>query len=56
MDTFKDRQVLEEMYARGDSPWEVWKTGVARGRSGEAERGFEPSVPPAVRRVGQTAA
>jgi glucose-1-phosphate cytidylyltransferase len=56
MDTFKDRQVLEEMYARGGSPWEVWKTGVARGRNGEAERGFEPSVPPAVRRVGQTAA
>lgn len=26
MDTFKDKQHLDEMYARGDAPWEVWKT------------------------------
>ncbi len=25
MDTFKDRQTLEQMYARGDAPWELWK-------------------------------
>jgi glucose-1-phosphate cytidylyltransferase len=25
MDTFKDKQVLDEMYARGEGPWEVWK-------------------------------
>jgi glucose-1-phosphate cytidylyltransferase len=25
MDTFKDRQVLEDMYNRGEAPWEVWK-------------------------------
>lgn len=25
MDTFKDRQVLEQRYAAGDAPWEVWK-------------------------------
>jgi glucose-1-phosphate cytidylyltransferase len=24
MDTFKDRQYLEEQYARGDAAWEVW--------------------------------
>jgi glucose-1-phosphate cytidylyltransferase len=24
MDTFKDRQQLEEIYSRGDAPWEVW--------------------------------
>jgi glucose-1-phosphate cytidylyltransferase len=24
MDTFKDRQQLEELYARGNAPWEVW--------------------------------
>ena len=24
MDTFKDRQRLEELYARGRAPWEVW--------------------------------
>ena len=25
MDTFKDKQRLEDMVARGDTPWEVWK-------------------------------
>jgi glucose-1-phosphate cytidylyltransferase len=25
MDTFKDRQALEQMYARGAAPWELWK-------------------------------
>jgi glucose-1-phosphate cytidylyltransferase len=25
MDTFKDKQRLEDMYARGDAPWEVWR-------------------------------
>ncbi len=25
MDTFKDKQVLDQMYARGDTPWELWK-------------------------------
>ena len=27
MDTFKDRQQLEEIYERGDAPWEVWNDG-----------------------------
>lgn len=26
MDTLKEKQVLEEMYARGAAPWEVWKS------------------------------
>jgi len=26
MDTFKDRQQLEDMYTRGEAPWEMWKT------------------------------
>jgi glucose-1-phosphate cytidylyltransferase len=26
MDTFKDKQTLDDMYARGEAPWEVWKT------------------------------
>jgi len=26
MDTFKDKQLLDEMHARGDAPWEVWKS------------------------------
>jgi glucose-1-phosphate cytidylyltransferase len=25
MDTFKEKQLLEDMYARGKVPWEVWK-------------------------------
>lgn len=25
MDTFKEKQMLDEMYARGETPWEVWK-------------------------------
>lgn len=25
MDTFKDKQVLDEVYAQGIAPWEVWK-------------------------------
>lgn len=27
MDTFKDRQELDEMHAAGRAPWEVWRTG-----------------------------
>lgn len=26
MDTFKDKQLLEDMYASGSVPWQVWKT------------------------------
>jgi glucose-1-phosphate cytidylyltransferase len=26
MDTFKDKQLLDELYSRGNAPWEVWKT------------------------------
>lgn len=26
MDTFKDKQLLDEMYSRGAAPWEMWKT------------------------------
>jgi len=34
MDTFKDKQRLDEMYARGDAPWELWKLrGEKRGKS-----------------------
>jgi glucose-1-phosphate cytidylyltransferase len=30
MDTFKDRQQLEDMYARGNAPWQVWNGHVSR--------------------------
>ena len=26
MDTFKEKQVLDDLYARGEAPWEVWKS------------------------------
>ena len=26
MDTLKDKQQLEEMYAQGRAPWEVWRS------------------------------
>jgi glucose-1-phosphate cytidylyltransferase len=26
MDTFKEKQQLDDMYARGEVPWEVWRT------------------------------
>jgi len=26
MDTFKEKQMLEDMYGRGQAPWEVWKS------------------------------
>jgi len=29
MDTFKDRQQLEDIQARGDAPWEVWNAALA---------------------------
>jgi len=29
MDTFKDRQQLEDIYTRGKAPWEVWNRDVA---------------------------
>ena len=25
LDTFKDKQLLEDLYRRGQVPWEVWK-------------------------------
>lgn len=28
MDTFKDRQRLDDLYARGEAPWAVWEKGV----------------------------
>ena len=25
MDTFKEKQMLDDMYSKGETPWEVWK-------------------------------
>jgi len=38
MDTFKDKQLLDDMYSQGDAPWEVWKRrGAGVERAGEGE-------------------
>ena len=31
MDTFKEKQMIDEMAAQGNAPWEVWKAGTDRG-------------------------
>jgi glucose-1-phosphate cytidylyltransferase len=37
MDTFKDKQLLDDMYSRGETPWEVWKSSEnQRGQSTNA--------------------
>jgi len=36
MYTFKDRQRLEQLYADGHAPWEVWKAPDARGANGSS--------------------
>jgi glucose-1-phosphate cytidylyltransferase len=39
MDTFKDKQHLDDLYARGNAPWEVWKHQLeASGRPAPAAR------------------
>ena len=35
MDTFKDRQHLDELYARGDAPWALWEKRNGEKRVGE---------------------
>ncbi len=44
MDTFKDKQLLEDLYTRGQVPWEVWKAPApAPGPGGESgPQGGEP--------------
>jgi len=38
MDTFKDRQLLEDLCSRGNAPWELWKTEPGqRSRPAQAE-------------------
>ena len=42
LDTFKDKQMLDEMYAGGAPPWEVWKTYVAPERAMASGASPEP--------------
>jgi glucose-1-phosphate cytidylyltransferase len=39
MDTFKDKQQLDDLYERGDAPWEVWKK-----KNGESAEGGDRSA------------
>jgi glucose-1-phosphate cytidylyltransferase len=39
MDTFKEKQLLEDLYSRGQVPWEVWKSNVARDPSSPGASG-----------------
>jgi glucose-1-phosphate cytidylyltransferase len=43
MDTFKDKNVLDETYERGNPPWEVWDRS-ATDAEAEAEGGQSPSA------------
>lgn len=47
MDTFKDKQHLDDLYARGSAPWELWKNStpsgmVERNSAGAAGRPLQP--------------
>ncbi|WP_375154921.1 glucose-1-phosphate cytidylyltransferase [Stratiformator vulcanicus] len=37
MDTFKEKQLLDDMYARSETPWELWKNESRRTDSGAVE-------------------
>ena len=52
MDTFKDKQLLDERYARGDAPWELWK-GTSQGANGNGI--VESPRPPVERRLAPVA-
>jgi glucose-1-phosphate cytidylyltransferase len=48
MDTFKDRQQLDELYTRGAAPWELWKNGK---KDGPAAASAVWKVPKAQKKV-----
>lgn len=44
VDTFKDRQKLEQMYADGAAPWEVWKTAAVLAPRSAITPSFNPAA------------
>lgn len=42
MDTFKEKQMLDDMYTRGVTPWELWKQGDSNATSANAKRSISP--------------
>ena len=51
MDTFKDKQRLDEMHARGDAPWEVWKHAAPVASPGGVSAGVPIGLPHGRRRA-----
>ncbi len=47
MDTFKDKQQLDDLYARGDAPWVVWKSNGSQGTVAVVEPGKSSAGEPA---------
>ena len=47
MDTFKDRQKLEQLYADGKAPWEVWRTPAAEPDPLSSSTTISPILTPA---------
>jgi glucose-1-phosphate cytidylyltransferase len=43
MDTFKDKQRFDELYAKGKAPWEVWRTSIANGQMLAADVAPKPA-------------
>ena len=44
MDTFKDKQMLDDLHSRGNAPWEVWKRPLGVGSSGPHPDGANASA------------
>jgi hypothetical protein len=42
MDTFKDKQGLDELYSKGRAPWEVWRKDV---QAADGVAGMRPLSP-----------
>lgn len=43
MDTFKEKQALDDRVARGDAPWELWKHNGDKGKPAQRHDGAEPA-------------
>ena len=57
LDTFRDKQQLDDFNARGNAPWEVWKSGPAQGPSAgssESRTGAAKSAAPVGRQLSFT--
>jgi glucose-1-phosphate cytidylyltransferase len=44
MDTFKDKQQLDDLYSRGESPWTVWKSDVKANRASHGRQKVKPHL------------